>query len=362
MVDASRSLHQRHTRAIGRKAGLPPGTLVHVGEQHMERTNIHRIQYDAERFHEERDLSPAACFPVPPEQGITWIRVCGLHQVEAVEAVGKALNLHPLLLEDILNTGQRPKAEDYGDTLFLVMKAHALDAESGEIVTEQVSLVLAKDLVVTFHEKENGLLRPVLERLRTGHARIRRLGADYLAYVILDAVVDRHFVVLEQLGEQLGGLDDELMKEPDSRTLQRIHRLRSELIYLRKSVWPLREAVSTLERNETGLIMDATQIYLRDAYDHTARAIDTLETYRDVVAGMMEIYMSVISNRINEVMKVLTVFASIFIPLTFLVGVYGMNFEHMPELHMRYGYFYLWGFMFAATGGMLYYFRRKKWL
>jgi magnesium transporter len=347
---------------MGRKAGLPPGTLVHVGEKHMERTNIHRVRYDAEHIQEAQDITPEACFPIPPDAGVTWIRVCGLHQVEAVEAVGKALDLHPLLLEDILNTGQRPKAEDYGDTLFLVMKVHALDAQSGEIVTEQLSLVLAKDLVVTFQEKENGLLQPVLDRLRTGRARIRRLGADYLAYVILDAVVDRHLVVLEQVGEKLGGLEDELMKEPDNRTLQSIHHLRSELIYLRKSVWPLREAVSTLERNETGLINETTLIYLRDAYDHTARAIDTLETYRDVVAGMTEIYMSVISNRINEVMKVLTVFASIFIPLTFIVGIYGMNFEYFPEIHWRYGYYYLWVFMLSATGGMLYYFRRKKWL
>ena len=293
--------------------------------------------------------------------GVTWLDIDGVHQAEVLESVGNYANLHPLVLEDIHNTYQRPKVEDYDDYLYIVLKMISWDSDSNEAQAEQVSLILGKSYVISFKEDPGDIFDPIRQRLREGKGRIRKLGADYLAYSLLDQVVDHYFIVLENLGERVEDLEEELVTNPDKSTLQTIYHLKRELIYLRKSVWPLREAISSLERGESPLFQPETLIYLRDVYDHTIQVIDTIETFRDMVSGMLDIYLSSVSNRMNEVMKVLTIIATIFIPLTFITGVYGMNFNYMPELQWRWGYFSIWGVMIVIVIGMVVYFKRKGW-
>ena len=294
--------------------------------------------------------------------GVTWLDIDGVHQNEILEAIGAQANLHPLVIEDIHNTYQRPKVEDYEDYLYIVLKMISWDEDSKEILGEQVSLLLGNNFVVSFKEDPGDIFDPVRKRLREGKGRLRKMGADYLAYALLDQVVDHYFFVLENLGEQIEDLEEELITNPDASTLQTIHHLKRELIFLRKSVWPLREAISSLERGESPLFKPETLVYLRDVYDHAIQVIDTIETFRDMVSGMLDIYLSSISNRMNEVMKVLTIIATIFIPLTFIAGVYGMNFTNMPELQWPWGYFMVWGVMIVIFIGMLIFFKRKKWL
>jgi magnesium transporter len=279
-----------------------------------------------------------------------------------LEKIGANFTLHPLVLEDIVNTEHRPKFEDFDSYLFLVLKMLHYDVQTAEIHTEQVSLVITSNTVLSFQEKQGDVFEGVRERLRNNKGRIRKMGADYLAYALLDSVVDSYFGILEQIGEQLERMEDELVLHPTPETLHKIHHFKREMILLRKAVWPLRELIGGLQRNESAIITDATGIFLRDVYDHTIQILDTLETFRDVLSGLLDLYLSNISNRMNEVMKVLTIIATIFIPLSFFAGIYGMNFEHMPELHWRWSYPLLWLFMLTIGGGMLLYFRKKKWL
>lgn len=294
--------------------------------------------------------------------GVTWLDIDGVHQTNILESVGRQVNLHPLVIEDIHNTYQRPKVEDYEDYLYIVLKMISWDADSEEIQAEQVSLVLGKNYVLSFKEDPGDIFDSIRTRLREGKGRLRKMGADYLAYALLDQVVDHYFIVLENLGEQIEDLEEGLVTSPDTSTVQKIHHLKRELIFLRKSVWPLREAISSLERGESPLFQPETLVYLRDVYDHTIQVIDTIETFRDMVSGMLDIYLSSVSNRMNEVMKVLTIIATIFIPLTFIAGIYGMNFVNMPELQWPLGYFVVWGVMIVIFIGMLIFFKRKKWL
>jgi len=294
---------------------------------------------------------------------VTWVNIDGLHDIEIMEKIGKHFGLHPLVLEDILNTEQRPKIEDFDDYIFVVLKMLYYDENEGEIRAEQISIILGSNFVLSFQERVGDIFNPLRDRIRNAKGRVRKMGPDYLAYSLLDAIVDNYFVVLEKLGEQIEGMEEELVTNPTPETLQRIHNLKREMIFLRKSVWPLREVVSRLERGESPLIKEATGIYLRDVYDHTIQVIDTIETYRDMLSGMLDIYLSSISNRMNQVMKVLTIIATIFIPLTFVAGIYGMNFEYMPEL--KWHWFYpkaFWLVMLGVAALMLVYFRRKRWL
>jgi len=293
---------------------------------------------------------------------VTWINVDGIHQVEILERLGEYFGLHPLVVEDILNTDQRPKVEDFGDYIFIVLKMFYYDDSADEIVTEQISLTLGPTLVISFQEREGDVFNPIRERIRSEKGRIRKMGADYLAYVLVDSIVDSYFIILEKLGEKIEDLEEELVTDPRPETLQTIHNLKREMIFLRKSVWPLREVVSGLERGESPLIQESTGIYLRDVYDHTIQVIDTVETIRDMLSGMLDIYLSSVSNRMNEVMKVLTIIATIFIPLTLIAGIYGMNFRYMPELEWPWAYPMLWLIMLAIGVLMLIYFRRKRWL
>lgn len=345
------------------KAGLPPGTLVHIGEKKTEKAKITIIDYDEAQFEEKEAKTIEECFPFKDKPTTTWINIEGLHELAIIEKIGEHFGLHPLLLEDIANTEQRPKMEDYGERIFIVLKMLFHDEKANEAKAEQVSLILGPNFVISFQEGIKGdVFDPVRERIRNGKGRTRKMGADYLAYALVDAIVDNYFLILEKLGEKIEDIEEELVTNPASETLRGIHHLKREMIFLRKSVWPLREVLSCLERGESSLIHATTRIYLRDVYDHTIQIIDTIEAFRDMLSGMLDIYLSSISNRMNQIMKVLTIIATIFIPLTFIVGIYGMNFEYMPELKWRWGYFLVLGIMAIIGVWMLIYFRKKRWL
>ena len=344
------------------KAGLPPGTLVHIGERKVERVTISVMKYDPHECRESRLSRPEEYAPELQEGTVTWLNVTGIHDLDIVHSLGKTFGLHPLLMEDVVNTDQRPKMEDYGEYLFFTLKMLSFGSAETEISAEQVSIVLGKNYVLTFQERERDLFDQLRERIRTGRGRIRSLGSDYLAYALIDAVVDNYFVILERIGERLEDLADEVVAGPRARTLATIHALKRELIYLRKAVWPLREAISGLYRGGTALIAETSGPYLRDLYDHTIQIIDAVESFRDLLSGMLDIYLSSASNRLNQVMKVLTMIATIFIPLTFIAGVYGMNFKYMPELEWRWGYPLVWLIMLGLAVTMLILFRRKRWL
>ena len=345
-----------------RKVGLPPGTLVHIGERKAETMSISVIDYDDKHVEERKPETIEESLLLKGEPSVTWINVDGVHDVEAIEKIGKHFGIHPLILEDIVNTGQRPKVEDFGDYIFLVLKMLYYDEEEDNVGAEQVSLILGRNFLISFQEQEGDVFNAVRERIRKSKGRITRSGPDYLAYALMDAVVDHYFIILELFGEKIESLEEELIDDPARETLAEIHNLKREMIYVRKQVWPLREVALSLTRGEFRLIQDSTIVYLRDMYDHTVQVIDTLESLRDVLSGMLDVYLSTISNKMNEVMKVLTIMATIFIPLTFIAGIYGMNFKYMPELEWHWGYYTIWGVMVAIAAGMLAYFRKKSWL
>ena len=345
-----------------KKPGLAPGTLIHVGEKKVEKVRIRVIDYDEENI-EERELEAIdECVPYKDKPTVTWINIDGLHDVNVIEKIGTNFGLHPLVLEDIVHTEQRPKMEDFGNYIFIITKMLSYDEEENRLEAEQFSLILSHNYILTFQERVGDVFEPVRERLRTGKGRLRRSPPDYLAYALIDAVVDHYFLVLEKISEKVEALEEELISEPAPETLQTIHHLKRELIFLRKSVWPLRELIGTLERGESGLIEQATTVFLRDVYDHTIQVIDTVETLRDMVSGMLDVYLSSVSNKMNEVMKVLTIIATIFIPITFIAGIYGMNFEFMPELKWHWAYPLVWIVIIAVGVSMLFYFKKKKWL
>ena len=345
-----------------KKIGLPPGTPVFVGEQKVEKVKISYIDYDEGKVEEKEVEDIVECFPFKETPTVTWINIDGVHEVDVIEKIGKHFEIHPLVLEDIVNTTQRPKLEDFGQYIFIILKMLYYDEKDKDTKVEQVSLILGENFVISFQEREGDIFEPIRERIREGKGRIRRMGADYLAYALLDAVVDSYYLILEKLGEQLEDLEDRVVSNPQPDTSQEIHKLKREMIFLRRSVWPLREVINSLERGESPLIKKACRVFLRDVYDHTIQVIDTVETFRDMVSGMHDTYLSSISNKMNEVMKVLTIIATIFIPLTFIAGIYGMNFEFMPELKWRFAYFIVWGIIVLVAVIMVVFFKRKRWL
>jgi magnesium transporter len=349
-------------KRASKKIGLAPGTLVHVGEKKTEEVQITLIDYDATHFQEKVIEAVEESFPFKEEPTVTWINIDGLHEVGVIESLGKHFGLHPLILEDIVHTGQRPKMEDFEEYLFTVLNMLRYDQEDDQVKAEQVSLVVGPNYVLSFQERSGDVFNGVRERLRKGKGRIRKAGSDYLAYALLDAVVDEYFLILETIGEKIEVVEEELLANSTRETLQNIHDMKREMIFFRKQVWPLRELINGLSKGESSLIRESTGIYLRDIYDHTIQIIDTIESFRDMLSGMLDIYLSTISNKMNEVMKVLTIMATIFIPLTFLAGIYGMNFKYMPELEWRWGYFMVWGVMVVIVVSLVGYFKRKRWL
>jgi magnesium transporter len=343
--------------------GHAPGSLVQDDQAAPQPMTLTVIQYGPKMPMEMRKVqSITECFPFDANYPVTWLRVAGSLQVETLKEIGSNLSTHPLTLEDILDTSQRPKMEDFGRYLFIELNMLIWDHDQSQIQTEQVSLILGENYVLTFQENESDVFGAVRQRLQEDVSRLVKQGADYLVYTLIDAIVDNYFVVLENLGEQIEFLEDELISDPDRGTIHTIHELKRELIFLRKSIWPLREIIGVLERGESALFQQSSLIYLRDLYDHTIQVIDTVETFRDMVSGLLDIYLSSISNRMNEVMKVLTIISTVFIPLSFIVGLYGMNFVYMPELQWKWGYFAIWVLIILVVLGMLTYFRRKKWI
>ena len=317
------------------------------------------IDYDESRFSEQTYTLPESQLPAL-RRGVTWIDVDGVHDTGVIQVVGDAVGIHPLTQEDIANTHQRPKIEDYGDYLYIAVRM--LAPGDGEFHSEQVSLVLGKGYVVSFQEHPGDVFERIRERLRAGAGRLRSVGPDHLFHALLDAIVDSYFAVIEELGERIETVEEEVVADPDRETLQAIYTLKRSLITLRRSVWPLREAVAQLERGESPLIGEQTLVYFRDVYDHTIEVAETVETYRDMISGTLDVYLSSQSSRMNEIMKVLTIIATIFIPLTFIAGVYGMNFAYMPEIRHPWGYPAALASMAVVAGVMLVYFRRKGWI
>jgi magnesium transporter len=345
-----------------KKAGASPGTLVHIGDQKVDETRITLIDYDEAHLQERVLDDIKEAFPLKDLPTVTWINIDGLHEIDIIEKVGRHFNIHPLVLEDIVNTGQRPKTEEFEDFIFVVLKMLHYNENSEKISSEQFSLVLGSNFLITFQEIQGDVFRTVRERIHKSKTRIRKAGCDYLAYALIDAIVDHYFVILEALGNKIEDLETQLLDDPTRDTLEIIHEMKREMIYLRKQIWPIREIINGLVKSESSLIQEQMHIYFRDVYDHTIQIIDTIESYRDILAGMLEIYLSTLSNRMNEVMKVLTIIATIFIPITFIAGVYGMNFKFMPELEWRGGYFMVWGIVIVVVGIMIGFFKKKQWL
>jgi magnesium transporter len=353
---------RKFVKRTSKKAGLPPGSAVYIGERKADGVKISVIDYDEATFQEKEVPTIQECFPFKDTPTVTWINIDGIHRPEIIETIGKHFNIHHLIIEDIVHTDQRPKMEDLEDHIFVVLKMLSYDEKANEINAEQVSVILGPNFVISFQEHEGDVFNPLRERIRNGKGRVRKKGPDYLAYCLIDSIIDNYFIIFEKLGERIENLHETLITAPTPEALHEIQKLKQEMIFLRKSIWPLREVISALERGESSLISESTGIYFRDVYDHTIQVIDTIETFRDLLSGMVDIYLSSVSNKMNEVMKVLTIIATIFIPLTFIAGIYGMNFKYMPELEWRWGYFGVWMVMVVIISGMIIYFRKKRWL
>jgi magnesium transporter len=340
--------------------GAPPGTLFYTGDETNLRIKISLIEFNETDFFEQEffDLSEAISHVRP--NMVKWINVEGVHNLTLIEKIGHLYDLHPLTLEDIVHTEQRPKFEDYDNYVLAILK---MISYKDTVHAEQLSLVLLENTVISFQEPTGGDAFDIIRtRLRQAKGRVRKLGADYLFYALMDAVVDVYFTAIEKIGDKLELIEEQIMREPDNKSLVQLYNMKREVIYLRKQVWPLRDMVSNLIRTENELVTANTQIFLRDLQDHSTRIIDTVETYRDLLSGIMDIHISTNANKMNEVMKVLTIISTIFIPVTFIAGVYGMNFPNMPEIHSPFGYWTVWAVMIAVMLGMIIYFRRKKWL
>jgi magnesium transporter len=351
-----------------KKLGLKPGAVVYVGEKRIGSVAITVIDYDQTNYQEKTVTKVEECFPYKDSPTITWINLSGIHDVKIIEKLGQHFGLHPLILEDVVNTGHRPKLEETDAFIFTVLNMLYLKPDNHDVLSEQVSIIFGNNYVISFQEKPGDVFDAVRERIKKTVPRVRFLGADYLAYALIDAIVDHYFVVLESIGERVESLEEKLVVHPVSEHLNTIHSLKRELVFIRRAVWPLREVVGGLDRLETPLVHDSMRMYLRDLYEHTVQVIDTVETFRDMVSGLLDIYLSSVSNRMNEVMKVLTIIATVFIPLGFLAGVYGMNFDtsvspfNLPELGYRYGYPFFWLLVLIIGGALLWFFRRKRWL
>jgi len=345
------------------KAGLPPGTLLHIGELKSSTSIVTVCGFGEDVYWEKRTDSLEECRKILEEGApVLWVNIDGLARIDLLQEIGSFFNLHPLTIEDILDTGQRPKQEDYEGYTYFACRALSLAERTGAIESEQVSLIIGNSYVLSVSERETDIFTTMRKRLKMNKGDVRLKGTDYLAYSLLDIIVDHYFVVLEKTGERLEILEESILLKPDHITLQTIHSLKREMIAMRQAAWPLREAIIGLEQSGTVFVDPAVALHLRDVYSHVVQIIDTIEIYREMLSGMLEIYLSSVNNRLNEVMKVLTIFAAIFIPLTLISGIYGMNFRFMPELEWFYGYPFALGLMAVTAIVLLGYFRRKKWL
>lgn len=343
------------------KTGLPPGSLVHIGGRKTEKVSVSVLEYDEDSLKHIDVDDPGDLAYFRDSNKTSWVNIDGLHNTSLMGAIGTVFGLHPLVLEDILDTEQRPKIEDYGEYIYIAIKKMYLDKATGAIHTDQQSIILGKGFVISAGECNSQLFAPVRERLESG-GRIRKMGADYLAYSLLDVIIDNYSDVLESQGDRIEAVEDILVSKPVPDTLKRMNDIKKDMLFIHKNIWPLREVTNLLERGESQLVQDSTRFYIRSLYDHVIQAMDTTDIYRELLSGMLDAYLSSLSNKMNEIMKVLTIISTIFIPLTFLAGVYGMNFRFMPELEWHWGYFTLIGVMVVIAAAMLAFFRRRKWL
>ena len=344
------------------KVGLPPGAVVFVGEDTSRAVQLAVTDFNPNRLEEWTAEGVEDLLPLRNSETVSWIQADGLHDTDLIRAIGDAFGIHPLVLEDIVHTGQRPKLEEYDDYLFLVLKMIYHDEATQRLRLEHVSFIVGSHFVLSFQEDPGDVFDPVRERIRSARGRVRKLEADYMTYALLDVIVDHYFVALERFGEQVEDLEEQILDVPTARIQSEINDLRRQLIAMRRAVWPVRELLGRLERLESPLVHDVTRPFLRDAYDHAVQIVDIVESLRDLVSGLTDLYMTSISNRMNEIMKVLTIIGTIFIPLTFVAGIYGMNFENMPELSWQYGYFAVWGVMIVVAALLLVSFRRREWI
>lgn len=353
---------KRARRSRSKKVGMPPGSLIHLGEVKTKHSELTLFRYDAQQLSESNATSLAKLDIKILDGEVLWLNVYGLHDPELMRHIGEAFHLHPLVMEDILNTDQRPKLDVYDNHLFIVTRFFSYDKQSVQIESEQVSIVLGHNFVLTFQERPTGSFDPVRERLRANKGHIRSSDAGYLAYTLLDVIVDRYFIVLEQIGDDCDYLEESLLYHPGEHMLQNIHKLKRETMELRRAVWPLREVINSLVRNESGYFQHDTVLYLRDVYDHTVHFIESLEALRDLLAGMLDIYLSSISNRVNMEVRALTVVAMLFMPATLIAGIFGMNFVHMPWLEHRDGFWFAIALMGGIGSFMALIFWRRQWL
>ncbi|MCF7810433.1 magnesium/cobalt transporter CorA [bacterium] len=349
---------------VSKKRGLPPGSLIYIGKERLEKVKITMtlIDYDSDNMEEKEIKDLGECIPYIDKPTTTWINIYGIHDTAVIEKAGEVFGIHPLVLEDILNTSQRPKTEDFEDYIYTIIKMIDTDLETDEIKTEQVSIVTLKNIVITFQERHGDVFNPVRKRIKDRKPRIRRQGSDYLTYALLDAIVDGYFLTFERLNDRIEDLETLLLEKPTKFILDEIYQLKRIIINLRKAIVPSRDTINNLVHEEFSLVSSETTPFLRDVYDHIVQIIETTDHIRDILNGMIDAYNSIMGNKMNEVMKVLTIIATLFIPLTFIAGIYGMNFTYMPELAWKWGYFAVLGIMAIATLLMLVYFKKKEWI
>jgi len=354
-------------KRMSKKIGMSPGSVVYVGAEKTEKVTVDFIDYSRDSYEEKRDVSLEDCYKLAETDTVSWINVTGVHNEEIVQNLCNHFEIHPLTQEDIVNTGQRPKLEEFPNYIVLILKMLTLTESDRKIQTEQVSIVFGKNYVISFQECRGDVFDRVRDRLKKTSPRLRFRNADYLAYALADAIVDHYFLLLEHYSDESEEIEDHVLSSPKSEDMQRIHQIKRELISIRRAVWPLREAAGALSRIESELLDDSTRIYISDLYEHILHVIESVESIREMVSSLMDMYLSSISNRMNQVMKVLTIIATIFIPLSFFAGVYGMNFDtsspfNMPELSFEYGYILFWGAVIVITLGLVIFFKRKDWL
>jgi magnesium transporter len=344
------------------KTGLPPGSIVHIGEKKVDQVKINIIDYDAEKLDTKTIDSIEEAYVLRNTDTISWINIIGLHDPDILKGIETHFGIHALTLEDIVNTETRPKVEIFDDYIFIVLKIVFYNKEQEMIEIEQLSIILGKNYIITFQEREDQIFDPIRHRIQSMKGRIRQRGTDYLTYALMDVVVDNYYLILENIGETIENLEEQVLNNPDKSIPLKIQNLKKDVMFLRKSLWPLREAINNLNKQETELVADTTYPYLHDLYDHTIQVVDTLEIYREMASGIMDLYLSNVNNKMNEVMKVLTIIASIFIPLTFITGIYGMNFENMPELKWSFGYLFALSIMAIVGVILVIFFKKRKWL
>ena len=344
-----------------KKVGSEPGSLVYVGEAKINKVTIDIIDFSATEFNESTIESMQELHSCKQRETVKWINVNGVSDENVIREIGEIFGIHPLVLEDVMNTDQRPKVDFFDDYVYIVLKSLNYNSHKDDFESEQISLICGKNYVITFQEEIGDDFDAIRERLRKG-GRTRELGADFLAYSLIDLIVDTYYQILDRMGDWIETLEEEIINEPEVKKTLEIKDLRRDLQFLRKNIWPVRELINSILRHDDNIFSKGTNVYFKDIYDHIVQIIDTMDTYRDMISTLMDLYLSNISFKMNEVMKILTIIATIFIPITFITSLYGMNFENMPELHSKYGYFTVWVIIILTSLGMLIYFRRKKWL